>query len=332
MLTTSVDRLACGGITDLDPAELLVVELDGADWSASDLISRALADWPGVKVGVAAAPIPGPGSAFLETLTVTLAPGSPGRFHAGTAADLDLVIDAVERFPLAAAVLATTLTVTPGCSVDDGLVVESLAYSMLLGGPEFRAWRSEHPPRTPDVPVDPVLLDRRGNTLEVELSRPERHNALDRTLRDGLVEAFGLASSDRTIEEVRLSGRGPSFCSGGDLDEFGSAPDIVTAHLLRTNRSVARSAHRIADRLTVHLHGACIGAGVEVPAFAGRVEATDDTWFMLPEVRMGLIPGAGGTVSLTRRIGRWRTAYLALTGKRIGIDTALAWGLVDARV
>ena len=50
----------------------------------------------------------------------------------------------------------------------------------------------------------------------------------------------------------------------------------------------------------------------------------------MPELRLGLIPGAGGTVSLTRRIGRWRTAYLALTGLPIGARDALQWGLVDA--
>jgi enoyl-CoA hydratase/carnithine racemase len=47
---------------------------------------------------------------------------------------------------------------------------------------------------------------------------------------------------------------------------------------------------------------------------------------------MGLIPGAGGTVSLPRRIGRWRTAYLALSGQRLDLPTALTWGLVDARI
>jgi enoyl-CoA hydratase/carnithine racemase len=52
--------------------------------------------------------------------------------------------------------------------------------------------------------------------------------------------------------------------------------------------------------------------------------------FGLPELSLGLIPGAGGTVSVTRRIGRWRTAYLVLSGRTIDADTALAWGLVDA--
>jgi enoyl-CoA hydratase/carnithine racemase len=78
------------------------------------------------------------------------------------------------------------------------------------------------------------------------------------------------------------------------------------------------------------LHGACIGAGAELAAFGRRVTAATDTWFRLPEVGFGLIPGAGGCVSLVRRIGRQRTAWLAISGERIDAATALAWGLVDS--
>ena len=64
-------------------------------------------------------------------------------------------------------------------------------------------------------------------------------------------------------------------------------------------------------------------------AFCGHVVAAPDAVFGLPELGLGLTPGAGGTVSVTRRIGRWRTAYLVLSGRTIDADTALAWGLVD---
>lgn len=85
-----------------------------------------------------------------------------------------------------------------------------------------------------------------------------------------------------------------------------------------------------ADRYTFRLHGACIGAGIELPAFAGRVIASRDAFFRLPEVAMGLIPGAGGCVSIPRRIGRHLTNYLAVTGDDIDVEQALGWGLIDA--
>jgi len=128
---------------------------------------------------------------------------------------------------------------------------------------------------------------------------------------------------------VHLRGDGPSFCSGGDLDEFGLARDAAAAHLVRVAQSVGRRVYETADRVTAHLHGACIGAGIEISAFAGRVVAHPDATICLPEVAMGLIPGAGGTVSLPRRIGRHRTAYLALSGTPIDASTAREWDLVD---
>jgi len=94
----------------------------------------------------------------------------------------------------------------------------------------------------------------------------------------------------------------------------------------------ARYLAKNADRYVVRLHGACIGAGIELPAFAARVEATSDAWFQLPEVGMGLIPGAGGCVSIPRRIGRQRTNELAITGRKLSVQEALDWGLVDAIV
>jgi enoyl-CoA hydratase/carnithine racemase len=66
-------------------------------------------------------------------------------------------------------------------------------------------------------------------------------------------------------------------------------------------------------------------------AFCGRVVSRPNAVFGLPELSLGLLPGAGGTVSVTRRIGRWRTAYLVLSGLSIDADTAVTWGLADAK-
>jgi enoyl-CoA hydratase/carnithine racemase len=81
--------------------------------------------------------------------------------------------------------------------------------------------------------------------------------------------------------------------------------------------------------VVVGLHGACLGAGVELPAFAARVVAADDARLGLPELGLGLVPGAGGTVSLPRRVGRHRTLELLLLDGTISAAAALGWGLVD---
>ena len=71
------------------------------------------------------------------------------------------------------------------------------------------------------------------------------------------------------------------------------------------------------------------GSGIELAAFCDTIVARDDTEVALPEIGLGLVPGAGGTVSLTRRIGRLRTAWLAFSGCTIDAATAHSWGLVD---
>jgi enoyl-CoA hydratase/carnithine racemase len=154
-------------------------------------------------------------------------------------------------------------------------------------------------------------------------------NAFDAAMREALLDGLAIATADPSAEQIVIDGAGPNFCSGGDLAEFGTLADPASAHLLRVDRSVGRAVHRLRDRTTFVVHGACIGAGVEIPAFAGRVIARPDATFRLPEVAMGLVPGAGGTVSIPRRIGRERFRSLALTGAMIDATTALSWGLVD---
>jgi Enoyl-CoA hydratase/isomerase len=242
---------------------------------------------------------------------------------------------AIRASPLAAVALVQLLRLSGPLALADAIVAESFVYSMLQAGPEFAHWLASRPPRpSPTGPAPAaggaVLLARDRQTLRVTLNRPRVRNAFDVATREALIAAFDVAAADPEIANIHLSGAGPAFCSGGDLTEFGTSPDPATSHAIRVSRSAARAIAAEADRLTAHLHGPCIGAGIELPAFARRVLAAPDTTVRLPEVAMGLIPGAGGTASLPRRIGRERTAYLALTGVTLTAADALTWGLVDA--
>jgi enoyl-CoA hydratase/carnithine racemase len=248
----------------------------------------------------------------------------------GMEAEVRALAEVVERQPLAAAVAAQVLRVSLKLALDEALVQESLGYSMLLASAPFRAWRTKTPPRAKADTEDRVDLFRRDGALHIRLNRPQARNAVDARMRDALVEALEFAVLDPEGQPVVLSGAGPSFCAGGDLDEFGRARDPAAAHSTRVLQSAARLVAGLGDRITARLHGACVGAGIEVPAAAGRVLARPGTLFRLPEVGMGLIPGAGGTATIPRRIGRQRACYMAVSGRDIDLATALEWGLVDA--
>lgn len=244
---------------------------------------------------------------------------------------LEVIAANLEAHPIAATTLALLLRGQERRTIDDGLVAESSAYSVLQSGPEFEAWRAG---RTPaglggdDAPR--VRIERENDTLVVTLTRPNRLNALDARMRDELVEAFTVAAADAGITGVEVRGEGRAFCAGGDLNEFGSRSDPASAHLIRLERSVARVLARLSQPTTTYIHGTTFGSGIELAAFTDKVVASADTQIALPEIGLGLVPGAGGTVSLPLRIGRQRTAWLGLSGQAIDAETALAWGLVDA--
>jgi hypothetical protein len=256
-------------------------------------------------------------------------------------ASAERVAAAVQGNPLAATALALHLRASERQAVADALVAESATYSLLQAGPEHARWladnaatRGGRTERTAGSPraheggddSERVRIERAGTAVHITLARPGARNAVDAAMQQALVDALATVGDG---DEVVVTGDGVVFSAGGDLDEFGSLADPASAHLLRLRRSPALALARVADRATVVVHGACHGAGVELAAFAGRVVARPGTTFTLPEVGMGLIPGAGGTVSLPRRIGRQRTAWLAITGHPLDTDTALRWGLVD---
>lgn len=242
------------------------------------------------------------------------------------------LVKAIRAQPLAAATLVHLLRMLPGLSVGDGLVAESLAYATLQGSAAHRAWIAGRRPTNGQQPPGSLELSRNGDEVAATLDRPVAGNAIDRPLRDALHEAFALVNLDSSITRITLRGRGKAFSLGADLAEFGTTTDPATAHMIRCRTLPAWEAARCAERFVAEVDGACVGAGLELAAFARHVRATRRSWFQLPELAMGILPGAGGCVSLTRRIGRQRTAFLALSGRRIGARQALEWGLIDSLV
>src|SRR4029450_13372480 len=185
------------------------------------------------------------------------------------------------------------------------------------------------PPPLPAIP-DPVQADRDDSRLHIQFNRPQRHNAFSTDMRAALLEALEVARLDPSITEVVLTGNGPSFCSGGDLAEFGTLADPASARLARTrsppptapwfcsagdlaefgpfadpaSAHLARTRYSpalVLDELTARLgrncraevHGQVLGSGLEMAAYCGWVQAHPDAVLGLPELSLGLIPGAG---------------------------------------
>ena len=242
------------------------------------------------------------------------------------------VIANIERYPVAAMTYVQVLRCVEILPVASAMTVESLAYATLQGGTEFQAWlatRPEAPRPVAGGEGAAVEVARCGNVIAARLNRPENRNSLSVEMRDALVEVLEVVLLDDSVECLELAANGACFSVGGELREFGLFGDTSAAHWVRSVQNPSRLLARCASRVRCRVHSACLGSGMEVPAFAGFVSADPKTFFQLPELKLGLIPGAGGCVSISRRIGRQRTAWLGLSCKKVNAATALEWGLVD---
>ncbi|NDH87473.1 MAG: hypothetical protein EBY61_02305 [Actinobacteria bacterium] len=177
---------------------------------------------------------------------------------------VDELVAAIIARPQAATTTAVHLRTLPGEPLA-ALHQESLAYATLQGGAEHAAWLASQGRRTRNDDAPRVTLTDEPD-LTITLTRSRLHNLLDRRGRDELTEAFRAAALIAPDRPIRWRADGPSFCAGGDPAEFGSVTDPATAHLIRMASSPGPAVLAVADRLSVDVHGACVGAGIELAA------------------------------------------------------------------
>ncbi len=236
----------------------------------------------------------------------------------------------IRHAPIAAMVLVQHLRASENLSMTDALTAESLAYSAVQKGPEFEAWLNAYKGGTLiDEPGPSIISDVTDNCLKIRLNRSKNYNAIGTEMRDALCEILDMALLNTNIKSINITGNGKTFSIGGAIQEFGDVTDPATAHWIRSLRLPATRLAQLHEKLSFHINGAAIGAGTEISAFGKHVTASPKAWFQLPELKYGLIPGAGGTVSLPRRIGRQKTAYMTLSMEKVSARTALEWRLID---
>ncbi|HET8732522.1 MAG TPA: enoyl-CoA hydratase-related protein, partial [Anaeromyxobacteraceae bacterium] len=157
-----------------------------------------------------------------------------------------------------------------------------------------------------------------------------RRNALSRAMVRELLENLARLRDDRSVRCVVVTGEGEkAFCAGADLKERAtmSAPE-VDAFLVALRDSL-RGIESAPQAFVAALNGAALGGGLEMALACDLRVAVEGAEMGLPEVGLGIIPGAGGTVRLPRAIGVARAKELILTGRRVGAAEALAMGLVS---
>jgi enoyl-CoA hydratase/carnithine racemase len=167
----------------------------------------------------------------------------------------------------------------------------------------------------------------------VTLNRPDSLNAFSVKMRDDLHEVLSAIKADDEVRVTVIKGSGKrAFCAGADLTEFLTAPSVIKARRIRAVRDLWRLFLSMPQPLIAALHGYVLGSGIEIALFCDIRIASNDVIFGLPEVGLGILPGAGGTQTLPRTMGIGGALDMLLTGRRIGGKEALQMGLVTRLV
>jgi enoyl-CoA hydratase len=176
--------------------------------------------------------------------------------------------------------------------------------------------------------VSEVLLERPGDGVAVlRLNRPEVRNALNMVVRTQLADHFRAFAADPEVRAVVIAGNGGSFAAGADLGEMADAGAI---EMMQRNTHLLWQA--IADcpvPVIAAVTGHALGGGCELAMHADMIVAGEGAQFGQPEIRVGIMPGAGGTQRLTRAVGKFKAMRMVLTGEPVGAREAEAMGLVS---
>jgi enoyl-CoA hydratase len=165
--------------------------------------------------------------------------------------------------------------------------------------------------------------------LHISLNRPEQLNALDQATLKHLLTVFQQAQTDKSVRALLITGAGKGFCAGADIKELAFLDEQQGLAFARFGQSVFQCLQSLGKPSLAAVHGFALGGGCELAMAATlRIAANTAVWGQ-PEIKLGVMPGFGGTQRLARYIGQGRAMELCLSGRRFTTEEAWQWGLVN---
>lgn len=165
--------------------------------------------------------------------------------------------------------------------------------------------------------------------LILTLNRPEKLNALNAETLEALDHQLIEAEKDSNIKGLLLTGEGKAFCAGADIKRLAECDSEAGYAFARAGQAVFRRLETLGKPSIAAINGFAFGGGCELAMAATLRIASPKAQFGQPEIKLGVIPGYGGTQRLSRLVGKGRALDLCLTGRFIDAETALSWGLVS---
>jgi enoyl-CoA hydratase len=177
--------------------------------------------------------------------------------------------------------------------------------------------------------TEPVRSERRGAVALLTLSRPDVLNALDRTLLEALEAALVQVAADPGMRALVLTGEGRAFCAGADIEAMRAFTPLDAEGFSRLGHRAFARLEELSIPTLAAVNGFALGGGCELALACDFIYASARARFGQPEVKLGLIPGFGGTSRLARRVGVAWAKELVMAGDPIGADLAREIGLVN---
>ena len=171
-------------------------------------------------------------------------------------------------------------------------------------------------------------LDNHGILL-FTLNRPEKLNALSTELLNTLAELLQAAKVNPKVKAIMITGNGKAFCAGADINRLAECTAQTGYEFACRGQEVFRLLETMGKPSLAAVNGFSFGGGCEMAISATLRIASTKAQFGQPEVKLGVIPGYGGTQRLARLVGKGRALDLCLTSRFINAETALQWGLVS---
>lgn len=165
--------------------------------------------------------------------------------------------------------------------------------------------------------------------MMITLNRPDKLNALNADVLDALVALFTEAKDNDDVKGILLTGNGKAFCAGADISRLAECDAQSGYQFACFGQAVFRQLETLGKPSLAAINGFAFGGGCELAMAATMRIASSSAQFGQPEVKLGVIPGYGGTQRLARLVGKGRALDLCLTGRFINAPTALQWGLVS---
>lgn len=181
--------------------------------------------------------------------------------------------------------------------------------------------------------LDTLLYEVHGHVAVITLNRPDRMNTLGGSMKPDLARAFfELARADAQVRAVLVTGSGDrAFCAGADIKERAGSSVPGTEYFVaqKATHDLFRNIEEFEKPVIAAINGVALGGGLEIALCADIRIASDSARFGLPEIKLGVIPAAGGTQRLPRLIGEARAKELILTADIVDAETALRFGIVS---